>query len=114
MKIEDVKVGHGAIRGFNGDCYPYYIVKIEKGKYSYNKDKVVGLWLVPADSKCIDYYASNWEVEPFDPAKHTLEKAFYVKATRKDPTRFSSDGTYDYAWNYIVCEKPRRSENPSF
>lgn len=48
MKLEDVKIGCGAVKGFNGDTYPFYIVGIEKGKYSYNKDKIVGLWLVPS------------------------------------------------------------------
>ena len=113
MKLEDVKIGCGAVKGFNGDTYPFYIVGIEKGKYSYNKDKIVGLWLVPADSKCKDYYANDWEVEDYDPSKHTMEKAFYVKATRKNPSRFSEDGRYD-DWNYRLCDKPYRSENPSF
>ena len=113
MKLEDIKIGNGAVKGFNGDTYPFYIVGIEKGKYSYNKDKIVGLWLTPADATCKDYYANDWEVEDYDPKKHTMEKAFYVKATRKNPSRFSEDGRYD-DWNYRLCEKPYRSENPSF
>ena len=113
MKLEDIKIGCGAVKGFNGDTYPFYIVGIEKGKYSYNKDKIVGLWLTPADAACKNYYANDWEVEDYNPSKHTMEKAFYVKATRKNPMRFSEDGTYG-AWNYSLCEKPYRSENPSF
>lgn len=113
MKLEDVRIGHGAIKGFNGDTYPYYIVEIIRGKYSYNRDKIIGLWLVPADATCEDYYANKWKVEDYDPKKHTMEKAFYVKVTRKNPMHFSEDGTYS-AWNYRLCEKPYRSENPSF
>lgn len=48
MKLEDVRIGHGAVKGFNGDTYPYYIVEIIRGRYNYNKDKIVGLWLVPS------------------------------------------------------------------
>lgn len=114
VSMNDVKIGWGVERGFNGDCYPYYIVDIERGKYSYNKDKIVGLWIVPADATCEDYYNSKWNVESFDPAKHTKEKAFYIKTTRKDPTHFSTDGVYNGAWDYIICEKPHRSENPHF
>ena len=113
MKLEDVRVGHGAVRGFNGDAYPFYIVGIERGKYTYNKDKITGLWLVPADAKCKNYYANVWEVEDYDPNKHTMEKAFYVKATRKNPAMFSENGVYG-VWCYRLCEKPYRSENPSF
>ena len=29
--IENVQVGWGAEKGYNGDLYPYYIVEIEKG-----------------------------------------------------------------------------------
>ena len=112
--LEEVQVGWGAEKGYNGDCYPYYIVEIERGKYSYNKNKITGLWLVPAQSECKDYYACDWEVEPFDPKKHTKEKAFHVSATRKDPTHFSEDGKYYGAWDYSVCETPHRSENPHF
>ena len=83
--MNDVKTGWGVERGFNGDCYPYYIVDIERGKYSYNKDRIVGLWIVSADATCEGYYNSKWNVESFDPAKHTKEKAFYIKATRNHP-----------------------------
>ena len=113
MKLENVRVGNGAVKEFNGDAYPFYIVGIERGKYSYNEDKIVGLWLVPADATCKNYYANDWEVEDYDPNKHTMEKAFYVKATRKNPSRFSENGVYS-AWSYKLCEKPYRGENPSF
>ena len=112
-KLTDVKIGSGAVKGYNGDAYPFYVVGVEKGKYSYNKDSVVGLWLVPADSTCKDYYSNDWEVEDYDPSKHTMDKAFYVKATRKNPSRFSEDGTYD-AWCYSLCEKPYKMLNPEF
>ena len=39
--MNDVRIGWGVEKGFNGDCYPYYIVDIERGKYSYNKNKIV-------------------------------------------------------------------------
>ena len=84
MKLEDIKIGCGAVKGFNGDTYPYYVVGIEKGKYSYNKDKIVGLWLVPADSKCKDYYANDWEVEDYDPKKHTMEKSLLCKGNKEE------------------------------
>ena len=112
-RLTDVKIGCGAVNGFNGDAYPYYVVGVEKGKYSYNKDRVVGLWLVTADSACEDYYSNRWEVEDYDPKKHTMEKAFYVKATRKDPSRFSEDGSYS-VWCYRLCDKPYRTVNLEF
>ncbi len=112
-KLTDVKIGCGAVKDYNGDAYPYYVVGVEKGKYSYNKDRVVGLWLVSADSVCKDYYANAWEVEDYNPRKHTMDKAFYVKATRKNPSRFSEDGLYG-DWCYHLCDRPCRKLNIEF
>ena len=28
MKLEDLKIGCGAVKGFNGDTYPYYVVGV--------------------------------------------------------------------------------------
>ena len=32
VNMEEVEVGWGVEKGYNGDCYPYYIVGIERGK----------------------------------------------------------------------------------
>lgn len=116
ITIENVQIGHAVNCGFNGDCYGYYIVGIERGKYQYNKGVVTGLWIVEADSKCNDYYAGDWEVEPFNPEKHNMNnpRVKFIKKTRKNPNIFTSDGTYDRYWGYHLSEKPYRSENPSF
>ena len=114
VNMEEVEVGWGVEKGYNGDCYPYYIVGIERGKYSYNKNKIRGLWVVPAQAICSVYYTGEWEVEPYDPEKHTMKNAFYIRATRKHPSEFSVNGRDWGAWNYKVCKHPHRSSNPSF
>lgn len=114
VNMEEVEVGWGVEKGYNGDCYPYYIVGIERGKSSYNKNKIKGLWVVPAQAICSAYYTGEWEVEPYDPEKHTMKNAFYIRATRKHPSEFSVNGRDWGVWNYKVCKHPHRSSNPSF
>lgn len=103
-------VGMGVTESMWSDCHAWYISEITKKN---SKGEAVELRLVRAKVKCLDYYAGDWEVAPYEEAERDYTRT--VKRTRADKygRRFWTDTGKIDSTKYVLG-KAREYEDPSF